>query len=87
MSEHHTASRPASRPPRGQRHSSFCERHAGLISILAMLHLALVALALHGGELCPAPRRPITHVLRVYQQLAGLAPCPGPAETAQGPAK
>jgi len=70
MSEHHTASRSASRPPQGQRLSSFCERHAGLISILAMLHLGLVALALHGGELCPAPRRPITHVLRAYQQLA-----------------
>ncbi len=69
MSEPYTASGTVSRP----RYSSFCERHAGIISILAMLHLAVVAFALRGGELCPRPRRPITHVLHTYQQLAGIA--------------
>lgn len=75
MSEQHTALGAARRPPR-PRHSTFCERHAGLISILAMLHLGLVALALSGGTLCPRTSRPIRHVVRAYQALSGLVGCP-----------
>ena len=75
MSEQPTAFA-AARRPRRPRHSTFCERHAGLIAILAMLHLGLVALVLSGGTLCPRTSRPIRHVVRAYQALAGLVRCP-----------
>jgi hypothetical protein len=52
-------------------HSSFCERHAGVMACLAALHLALVCLFIW-TSVAESPGNPLARTLRTYKNLSGI---------------